>query len=136
MKKIVCLLLVTVLLCSAILPASAAVVDPIAPQYKRIVSLALRLSIDESTGIASCYARCLADSDVTIKIKGTLQQYSNGSWVYVNSWTKSGVRLVVLDEKWAVYSGYKYRFVATYSVYGSDGGFIESDTMSQIYDYT
>ena len=136
MKKIVCLLLVVVLVCSLTLPAAAAVIEPAEPCYKKIRSIAIGFDIDESTGIASCYARCIAWSNVTIKITGTLQQYSNGSWVYVTSWTKSGKDMVVLDEQWAVYRGYKYRFIATFSIYDSNGSFVESDSMSRIYDYT
>lgn len=136
MKKIVCLLLVVVLVCSLTLPAAAAVIEPVEPCYKKIRSIAIGFDIDESTGIANCYARCIAWSNVTIKITGTLQQYSNGSWVYVTSWTKSGKDMVVLDEQWAVYRGYKYRFIATFSIYDSNGSFVESDSMSRIYDYT
>ena len=136
MKKIVCFLLVTVLLSALIFPAAAAVIQPDEPCYKKIRQIAINFSIDESTGIANCCARCLAANDVTIKITGTLQQYSNVSWVYVNSWTKTGTKLVILDELWAVYSGYKYRFIATYSIYDSNGSFVESDSMSRIYDYT
>lgn len=136
MKKIVCLLLVSVLLFSLVPSASAAVIDPIEVQFKKIISTAITFRIDESIGIAYCYARCIAQNDVTIKITGTLQQYTNGSYVYVNSWTRSGKKMVILDEQWAVYRGYKYRFIATFSIYDSNGSFIESDSMSRIYDYT
>lgn len=135
MKRLISILLLGVLLCGMVLPASAAVIDPVAPQYKKIISITTSFYVDEKTGIAYCYADCIAESDVTIKIVGTLQQYTNGSWVYVTSWTESGKRTVTLDEQYAVASGYKYRFIAQFYIYDSNGSFVESEMASRIYDY-
>lgn len=135
MKRLISILLLGVLLCGMVLPASAAVIDPVAPQYKKIISITTSFYVDEKTGIAYCYADCIAESDVTIKIVGTLQQYTNGSWVYVTSWTESGKRSVTLDEQYAVASGYKYRFIARFYIYDSNGSFVESEMASRIYDY-
>lgn len=85
--------------------------------------------------IANCYARCVAEKGVTIKIVGTLQQYTNGSWVYVTSWTETGATVVILDKTHPVASGYKYRFIARFYIYDSNGSFVESDILSRIYDY-
>lgn len=60
--------------------------------------------------IACCYARCSANSGVTIEIVGTLQQYKNGAWSTLATWSTSGSFVVTLDKQRAVYSGYKYRF--------------------------
>lgn len=135
MKRIISILLLCALLFGAVLPVSAAAIDPIAPQFKKIISTTISLEIDKKTGIAYCYADCIAESDVTIKIVGTLQQYTNGSWVYVTSWTESGKRSVTLDEQYAVASGYKYRFIARFYIYDSNGSFVESEMASRIYDY-
>lgn len=118
-----------------VLPTSAAVVDPVAPQFKKIISTSVSFYIDEKTSIAYCYADCIAESGVTIKIVGTLQQYANGSWVYVTSWTTTGVGTAVLDKQYKVASGYKYRFIARFYIYDSNGSFVESDMISRIYDY-
>lgn len=135
MKRIISILLLCALLFGAVLPVSAAAIDPIAPQFKKIISTTISLEIDKKTGIASCYASCIAESDVTIKIIGTLQQYTNGSWTYVTSWTKTGTRTVTLDKQYTVDSGYKYRFIARFYIYDSNGSFVESDILSRIYDY-
>lgn len=134
MKKIVAILLLGVLLCGMILPAAA--LDPVAPCYKKIISTHIDFTINETTGIARCYASCVAESGVTIKIDGTLQQYTGGSWVYVTSWSVSGTRSVALDKQYAVYRGYKYRFIARFYIYDANGSFVESDMLSRIYDYT
>ena len=136
MKRIVTLLLLAALLCCLMAPASAAVIDPIEPYFQKIISTYVDFSINESTGIANCYARCIAQDGVTIKIVGTLQQYTNGSWVYVTSWSTTGTGVVVLDKQYAVYSGYKYRFIARFYIYDANGSFVESDMLSRIYDYT
>lgn len=135
MKKLISILLLGALLCGMILPASAAVIDPVAPQFKKIISTTVSFYVDEGTGIAHCYASCIAESDVTIKITGTLQQYTNGSWVYVTSWTTTDVGVAVLDKQYKVASGYKYRFIARFYIYDANGSFIESDMISRIYDY-
>ena len=135
MKRLISILLLGVLLCGMALPASAAVIDPVAPQYKKIISITTSFYVDEKTGIAHCHADCTAESNVTIKIVGTLQQYSNKSWVYVTSWTETGVGTVDLNEQYAVASGYKYRFIARFYIYDSNGSFVESEMASRIYDY-
>lgn len=135
MKKLVVILLLGTLLCGMMLPASASGSDLIAPYYKKITSLHVDFTIDEQTGIANCYARCVAEKGATIKIVGTLQQYTNGSWVYVTSWTETGATVVILDKTHPVASGYKYRFIARFYIYDSNGSFVESDILSRIYDY-
>lgn len=39
MKRVISILLLGVLLCGMVLPASAAVIDPVAPQYKKLFRL-------------------------------------------------------------------------------------------------
>lgn len=137
MKRIVSLLLVSILLCAAIFPASAAVVEPVEPLFTYIKSATTTLTIDESTGIAYCYAKCYtARDDVTIKIVGLLQQYKAGSWVHVKSWTATGTKLVIMDEQWAVYSGYQYRFKALVYIHDAEGNYLESTSFVGTYDYT
>lgn len=135
MKRIISVLLLGILLCGMILPASASGSDLIAPYFEKIISTRVVFSIDKKTGIANCYARCAAKNDVTIKIVGTLQRHTGGSWVHVTSWTTTGVGTAVLDKQYAVASGYKYRFTARFYIYDSNGSFVESDMASRIYDY-
>lgn len=135
MKRIISLLLITTLLFALTTPASAAVIEPIEPCFSYIYSTAATFRIDESTGIAYCYARCSAENGVTIRINGALQQYTNGSWSPVTSWTTSGTTLVLLDKQRAVYSGYNYRFIARFYIFDSDGNILESDYIIRTYNY-
>lgn len=136
MKRIVCLLLVSILLCTAIIPASAAVIEPDEPCFNYIRSTSITLLIDESTGIASCYARCYSLNDtVTIKISGTLQQYKSGKWENMCGWVQFGTTVVIMDKQVTVSSGYQYRFVANYYIYDSEGNLLESSTATRTCNY-
>lgn len=134
MKRITALLLVVVLLCALVPSASAAAIKPDSPCFQYIHSTAVIFLVDEN-GIACCTARCIADSDVTIKIIGTLQQYKNGAWSTLATWSTSGSRLVTLDKQRAVYSGYKYRFTGKFYIYDSEGSLLESDSITRTYNY-
>lgn len=136
MKRFLCLLLVSSLLFLLAAPTSAAVVDPVEPCFNYIRSDAITFRIDESTGIAYCYARCSANGGVTIKIVGTLQQYINGGWSSISSWTSIGTSFITLDKARSVYSGYQYRFYARFYIYDSNGNFLESDFQAKTYDYS
>lgn len=134
MKRITALLLVVALLCALIPSASAAVSEPDNPNFNYIRSTGVTFLVDEN-GIACCYARCSANSGVTIEIVGTLQQYKNGAWSTLATWSTSGSRLVTLDKQRAVYSGYKYRFSRKFYIYDSEGSFLESDSITRTYNY-
>lgn len=135
MKKIISILLLGVLLCGMIPGASASEEDLIEPCFQKIISTYADLYIDKATSTAYCYASCVAEKTTTVKITGTLQQHTNGSWVHVTSWTTTGVGTAVLDKQYKVASGYKYRFIARFYIYDSNGSFVESDILSRIYDY-
>lgn len=47
MKRIISTLLLCALLFGAVLPVSAAAIDPIAPQFKKIISTTISLEIDK-----------------------------------------------------------------------------------------
>lgn len=134
MKRITALLLVVVLLCALVPSASAAVSEPDNPNFNYIRSTSVTFLVDEN-GIACCTARCIADRDVTIKIIGTLQQYKNGAWSTLATWSTSGSFVVTLDKQRAVYSGYKYRFTGKFYIYDSEGSLLESDSITRTYNY-
>lgn len=128
MKRILSLFLVCTLLLSLALPVSAAVIDPVQPCFAYIRSTYVSVSVNQSMGIANCYADCSANSGVTIVISGTLQQNKNNEWEDVKSWVRTGSGFVSLDKQWAVYSGYQYRLYVTYKIYNSAGILLESHT--------
>lgn len=135
MKRILTLLLVILLVLSGISSASAATADPVQPRFVYINSTAVDLVINENTGIANCYARCTANTGMTVKIIGTLQQYKNGRWNDVKSWTLICTQVASMDKQWAVYSGYQYRFYVAFEIYNSLGTLLETHTSSKSYYY-
>ena len=135
MKRMICLVLVCVLLCSVIVPASAVSGETPTPYFTYIHSLSVSLDID-SYGIANCYAKCQAASGYTIKIVGSLQRFNANKWTELCSWTTTGTTLVILDRQRAVTSGYNYRFVAKVYIYDAGGAFLESGIATRYYDYT
>lgn len=136
MKRLVCLLLVSVLLCAGVLPASAANKETVSPCFTYIYSTQTTFSIDETTGIAHCYAKCMAASGVTIKIVGTLQRSTTSGWEDVCSWTVKGSSYVDLNKTKVVPRGYNYRFVANYYIIHTLAtAVLESDTETRYYNY-
>lgn len=135
MKRILAFLLASTLLLALPLPTSAAVVEPVQPCFTYINSTYINFLIDETTGIAGCTAQCTANTGLTVLISGTLQQFINGDWEDVKSWVSTGTTYATLGKQWAVYSGYMYKFKATYKIYNSKGVLLETHTASKTYYY-
>ena len=135
MKRFTAVSLVLILLCACALitPAYAE-----ASRFTYINTVGATLSINESSGIASCVASCRThNTSDSIRIVGSLQRYNSNSnsWSQIKSWTKTGSGNITLDKSYAVYSGYRYRFVATVSIFDSNGQVIESTTPTSYYNY-
>lgn len=135
MKRTLTLLLVCALLLALASPVSAATAEPIQLRFAYINSTTVTFDINENTGVASCYAVCTADPGVTVKIIGTLQQYKNGTWNDVKSWTLICMQVAVMDKQWAVYSGYQYRFYVKFEIYNAMDTLLETHTSSASYYY-
>ena len=136
MKKIYAILLATVLLISTAFPAQAALPDqPAVPMYNYIDSYNVNLSIDKTTGIASCSASCYTSSDNTVEIEYRLQRYMGSYWGTVKSWTSTGTYFASLSKSWAVNSGYTYRGYAIYRVYNSAGTLLETGSATKTFSY-
>ncbi|HHY26961.1 MAG TPA: hypothetical protein GX523_09520 [Desulfitobacterium dehalogenans] len=66
----------------------------------------------------SLYARSNINKVV---IDSSIQQYTNGSWQTIKSWTStSNSSSGYLAQKWYVVSGYYYRLISTGAVYQND----------------
>lgn len=135
MKRILTLLIAIILLLSVASSASAAIVEPVQPQFTYIRLLDKRLSINENDGTATCYADCSVNTGLTIVINGTLRQYKDGDWVDLKSWVSVGSRFASMENSWKVSSGYLYRFSVTYKVYNSSGILLESHSAFDSYVY-
>lgn len=126
MKRIICVLLIAVSLFAAVLPASAATINDVAPCYVYISSIYARITIDESTGIATCVGEVNAKKMLPVEVVVQLQQLKNGTWQTLATWTNAGTYLAGESGSYAVASGYTYRTKVTGFIYDSDGNLVES----------
>lgn len=137
MRRIVLVLLVVALLLSLSVSVAATEVDDIvvSPRYTHILSNTVGLSIDESTGKASCSAYCVTRDMYTVEVECKLQIYTNYTWYNLRTWTASGTRFAAVDKTWIVSSGYTYRVHAIFRVYDAQGNLLEEVTSNDGYVY-
>lgn len=135
MKKIINVVTALVLLVLCVLPTKAQAAEEIVPFYDNINSVYAYLSIDESTGIASCTGMMSAKNFYPVSVTMNLQRLSNGFWETLYTWSDSGTWSVTCDGYYAVYSGYSYRVIVQGYVYDSAGNIIESGSAVQVRYY-
>ena len=71
-----------------------------------------------TTGKATIESILYAFDVDEIRIDANLQQYKNGSWTTIKSWSSTSRDIYcAIDEIWYVISGYSYRLVSTGRVY-------------------
>ncbi len=125
-----------VLLGLSLISANAAEFEKeiITPKFSYINSFYNDFEISDS-GNVSVSSYLNVDNSNQVKITGYLQQFNDGSWKTVKSWsnTSSG-NDVVLKKEWTVASGYTYRYVSYGFVYVG-GSMVEStrNESSKIY---
>lgn len=124
------------LLSLSLLSANAAEFEKeiISPKFTYIRSFYNDFEISDS-GIASVSSYLDVSNSDEIKITGFLQQFKDGSWKTVNSWSNTSTgNDVVLKKDWTVESGYTYRYRSYGYVY-VDGSVVEStmDESSEIW---
>ena len=137
MKQIIALFLVVCLLGAIIQPAYAA--EPqdvyVTPRYIYIDKCYSEFSINESTGIATCKAYCYSLDGYTVQVECKLQRYVGSFWGTIKTWTDTGLEAGLIQENWAVYSGYTYRLYTTIKIMNSAGVQIESEVITKTYSY-
>ena len=124
-KKITCLLLVTVLMLFAVVPAQAS--DQPTPRYAYITTLAGDISID-SSAVASCYGSVSTLNNLPVKVVVELQIYRGGEWVTEKTWIKTGTAVATIAEYYNLAYGNNYRVKVTGYVYDTNGNLLESAT--------
>ncbi|WP_075367228.1 hypothetical protein [Desulfosporosinus metallidurans] len=74
------------------------------------------------SGLAQFDTSLYARSNINkVVINASIQQYINGSWQTIKSWTSTSYNNSgYLNQKWYVVSGYNYRLVSTGAVYQND----------------
>lgn len=133
MKRKILSLVAVLLVAASILAVPASAVDTasepgISLCYEDVCDCYVSIGVSDS-GKASCY--CWArtyDSTDKIYITMSLQKYSSGVWWGVKSWSGSDSGRASLDKSYYVTKGYYYRTKAVFTVYTSDGHYIETVT--------
>ncbi|AFM01235.1 MULTISPECIES: hypothetical protein [Desulfitobacterium] len=100
---------------------SQATESEVGPMWTHITEFTNSFDIS-SSGLAQFDTSLYARSNVNkVVIEASIQQYSNGSWQTIKSWTStSNTNSGYLAQKWYVVSGYYYRLVSTGAVYQND----------------
>ncbi len=92
--------------------------SPIGPMWVNIIEFTNSFDISDS-GLFEFDTVLYARSDINkVVINASIQQYSNGSWQTIKSWSSTSYsNSGYLNQKWYVMSDYYYRLVSTGAVY-------------------
>ncbi len=101
---------------------------PLYARYSYITMLSGGLSID-SNGLATCSGLVIPSKSTTRTVLTvTLEQYNNGSWAGIESWTNSGLGIASISKTGKRYVDRgKYRVVVNAKVYDSFSGSLLED---------
>lgn len=101
---------------------------PLYARYSYITMLSGGLSID-SNGLATCSGLVIPSKSTTRTVLTvTLEQYNNGSWAGIESWTNSGSGIASISKTGKRYVDRgKYRVVVNAKVYDSFSGSLLED---------
>lgn len=130
MRRFFIFLLACSLLVCCTVSASATVLDNVDPRYTNILDIQAILSINESTGIASCSGMVTARNVTPVKVNVYLQIQENGGWTTLKTWSSTGTTIATVAKGYAVFSGYTYRVNVVGFVYDANGNIIESASVS------
>lgn len=105
------------------------------PCMEYIASSRTTLNIDSNgTAKVNCSVYGYSGTTTKVKITAKLQQYKNGSWITVKTFTASAdSHYKIMSESCDVVSGYKYRVQATVSAYSGSLVETRTETSSEIY---
>ncbi len=94
----------------------------VSPRYTNISRFSPSLS---RTGAVSCV---IQTSNCDYSLSVDLQQYIDGSWEDIDSWSEDGYRSGTFSASSSLERGQKYRVCAYVEVYGDSGDIIETAT--------
>lgn len=101
----------------------------ISPRMDYISRASASIYISKGEAIVSCSAYGYQGITTSVKIDAKLQQYKNGKWVSIDTFSKeSNSYRVSIDEKSSITKGYKYRVQATVKAYS--GSKVETRTIT------
>lgn len=133
MKRVFSIFFAILMLAVMAVPASAtASEDPgVSPRYTYIKSNSVNLTIDQSTGVATCTSTCYATSGYTVTIVCKLQRYTGTTWGTIKTWNTSADRYANISETWPVSSGFTYRVYSIFRIYNASGTLLETATSTK-----
>ena len=108
---------------SAALPSTGDIVSP----NNIIINATEYDFVLKSLGVLECYGATDVPSGYIAYVKVELQQ-KDGSWSTIKTWSDRYECFAIVDENYAVASGYSYRLKLTYKAYDSNDNLIETLT--------
>ena len=126
MKRIITILVALTLLIALALPVSAQSNQYVQPRYTYVSDVHASLSINTSTGIATCTGGVSAKDFQPVEVVVYLQQDMGSYWKTIASWTGTGTMDIEITNRYAVYSGETYRVFAAGYVYDTNHNLLES----------
>lgn len=121
-KRILQITLIISMLCFTVLPSFAESLDNakdtiIQPRWTEISQFNNSFNIT-SSGRADIKSSMSAFNVDLIRVEANLQQFKNGSWVTIKTWTGTSQDVICsVVGSWYVQRGYSYRMVSTGTVY-------------------
>ncbi len=82
----------------------------------------------EGTNTLAVYGGTLVPDGYEAYVKVELQQKNGTSWTTIKTWTDRDFDYAMVENYYAVTSGYKYRLKLTHKAYDSNGNLIETLT--------
>jgi hypothetical protein len=105
------------------------------PNWREISEFSNNFEISTS-GLSTVESLLYAFNVDSIGIVANLQQYRNGSWVTIKSWSSTSTDVsCAIAEQWYTVSGYSYRMVTTGTVYENGSQAEQTTYTSSSYYY-
>ena len=134
LKKILLFSLTVALLTTSVAASGNSAVQP---RHTYINTVSASLTVNETTGTATCVATASAFTTPYVKVLCYLQRYQNGGWQTVKTWSNIDSITAVVDETWHVEYGYTYRVRVVGQALDSSYTILESVVQfSKTHDYS
>ena len=124
MKRIMSFFVAVILLTVIVLPVSAE--QYVQPRYTYINDVSAELSINTTTGVATCTGSVCARSMKPVKVVVSLQKDMGTYWQTLESWSGTGTMEIQIINRFGVYSDETYRVFTAAYVYASNNNLLES----------
>ena len=135
MKRIAAILVVIGILCTMIIPVSAATNDnTVQPRWSYLNAVYAYLDINW-LGVATCEGSAVVRGSYDVEVIVRLQQKLDSGWYTVKSWSDTGTGGAGASGSYAVARGYDYRVTVSAYVYDDNGNIVETGSSSDSDSY-